>query len=63
MTRVTASIAARMGAALRRYVDRTFERLERAHLKDLERSAGLASNSRELSQRLHRLEVGEMPLP
>jgi hypothetical protein len=48
--------------ALRRYLDRGFARLEREHLKDIERSVGLAKNSRELSQRLRRLEAGEVPL-
>jgi hypothetical protein len=63
MARVTASIATRVGKALLRHVDRSFERLQRAHLNDVERSAGLARNPRELSQRLHRLEIGQIPLP
>lgn len=48
--------------ALRGLVDRLFERLEREQLKDVERSVAGATNERELSQRVHRLEAGEAPL-
>lgn len=51
-----------IASALRRLVDRLFERLEREQLKDVERSLAPAKNERELSQRVHRLEAGEAPL-
>lgn len=47
--------------ALRGLVDRLFERLERAQLRDAERALAGAANERELSQRVHRIEVGEAP--
>jgi hypothetical protein len=47
---------------LRGVIDRVFESLERAKLKDLERSIARAANEREVSQRVHRLEAGETPL-
>lgn len=48
--------------SLRGLVDRLFERLEREQLKDAERSLAGASNERELSQRVHRLEARDAPL-
>lgn len=48
--------------AVRGLLDRLFESLERAKLKDLERSIARAANEREVSQRVHRLEAGEAPL-
>jgi hypothetical protein len=48
-------------AAVRAWIDRLFETLERAKLKDLERSIARAANEREVSQRVHRLEAGEAP--
>ena len=51
-----------IASALRGLIDRLFERLERAQLKDVERSLAAATNERELSQRVHRLEAGEAPL-
>ena len=48
--------------AVRGLLDRLFGRLERAQLKDVEHSIAAASNERELSQRVHRLEAGEAPL-
>lgn len=48
--------------SLRGLLDRVFERLEREQLKDAERSLAGASNERELSQRMHRLEARESPL-
>ena len=45
-------------SAVRGVVDRLFERLEREQLKDVERSVAGAANEREVSQRVHRLEVG-----
>jgi len=51
-----------IAGAVRGLLDRLFERLERAQLKDVERSIAAASNERELSQRVHRLEAGEAPL-
>lgn len=47
---------------LRGLIDRLFENLERAKLKDLERSIARAANEREVSQRVHRLETGDVPL-
>ena len=52
---------ASMSSALREWVDQLFESLERAKLKDLERSIARAANEREVSQRVHRLEAGETP--
>jgi hypothetical protein len=49
-------------STLRGVIDRVFESLERAKLKDLERSIARAANEREVSQRVHRLEAGEAPL-
>ena len=46
---------------VRAWIDRLFETLERAKLKDLERSIARAANEREVSQRVHRLEAGEAP--
>ena len=46
---------------VRGLLDRLFETLERAKLKDLERSIARAANEREVSQRVHRLEAGEAP--
>ena len=46
---------------LRALLERLFESLERAKLKDLERSIARAANEREVSQRVHRLETGEAP--
>jgi hypothetical protein len=46
-------------SALRGLMDRLFESLERAQLKDLERSIARAANEREVSQRVHRLEAGD----
>ena len=46
---------------LRALLERLFESLERAKLKDLERSIARAANEREVSQRVHRLEAGEAP--
>jgi hypothetical protein len=48
-------------SAVRAWIDRLFESLERAKLKDLERSIARAANEREVSQRVHRLEAGETP--
>lgn len=48
-------------SALRGLVDRLFERLERAKLADAERAVARAANEREVSQRVHRIEVGEAP--
>jgi hypothetical protein len=50
-----------VGGRLRELLDRLFEGLERAKLKDLERSIARAANEREVSQRVHRLEAGEAP--
>ena len=47
--------------AVRAWIDRLFETLERAKLKDLERSIARAANEREVSQRVHKLEAGEAP--
>ena len=47
---------------VRGLLDRLFETLERAKLKDLERSVAQAANEREVSQRVHKLEAGEGPL-
>jgi hypothetical protein len=47
---------------VRGLLDRLFETLERAKLKDLERSIARAANEREVSQRVHKLEAGEAPL-
>jgi hypothetical protein len=49
-------------SAISRWIERLFEGLERAKLKDLERSIARAANEREVSQRVHRLEAGEAPL-
>jgi len=49
-------------SAARAWIDRLFETLERAKLKDLERSIERAANEREVSQRVHKLESGEAPL-
>ena len=49
-------------SAVRKLIDRLFESLERAKLKDLERSIARAANEREVSQRVHRLETGDAPL-
>jgi hypothetical protein len=49
-------------SAVRAWIDRLFETLERAKLKDLERSIERAANEREVSQRVHKLEAGEAPL-
>lgn len=57
MSSGTASIA----SALRGLIDRLFESLERAQLKDVERAVARAANEREVSQRVHRLEAGEAP--
>ena len=46
---------------LRALLERLFESLERAKLKDLERSIARAAHEREVSQRVHRLEAGEAP--
>ena len=51
-----------VASGVRGLLDRLFERLERAKLKDLERSIARAANEREVSQRVHRLEAGESPL-
>jgi len=51
-----------VASGVRGLLDRLFERLERAKLKDLERSIARAANEREVSQRVHRLEAGEAPL-
>jgi hypothetical protein len=48
-------------SAVRAWIDRLFESLERAKLKDLERSIERAANEREVSQRVHRLEAGDAP--
>jgi hypothetical protein len=48
-------------SGLRALLERLFESLERAKLKDLERSIARAANEREVSQRVHRLEAGETP--
>jgi hypothetical protein len=48
-------------SGLRDLLERLFESLERAKLKDLERSIARAANEREVSQRVHRLEAGEAP--
>ncbi|MGB2818810.1 MAG: hypothetical protein WBA53_06230 [Burkholderiaceae bacterium] len=45
---------------LRGLIDRLFENLERSQLKDLERSIARAANEREVSQRVHRLEAGDV---
>jgi hypothetical protein len=47
---------------VRSVLDRMFESLERAQLKDLERSIARAANEREVSQRVHRLEAGDVHL-
>ena len=47
---------------VRGLLDWLFETLERAKLKDLERSIARAANEREVSQRVHKLEAGEAPL-
>jgi hypothetical protein len=47
---------------VRTVLDRVFESLERAQLKDLERSIARAANEREVSQRVHRLEAGDVHL-
>ena len=49
-------------SAMRGLLDRAFERLERAQLKDAERSVAGAANEREVSQRVHRLEAPDTPL-
>ena len=46
---------------VRGLIDRLFENLERSQLKDLERSIARAANEREVSQRVHRLEAGDVP--
>jgi hypothetical protein len=46
---------------MRALLELLFESLERAKLKDLERSIARAANEREVSQRVHRLEAGETP--
>ncbi len=51
-----------IGITVRGLIDRLFESLERAQLKDVERSVAAASNEREVSQRVHRLEAGQSPL-
>ena len=51
-----------IGGAVRSLIERLFESLERAQLKDIERSVAAASNEREVSQRVHRLEAGAAPL-
>ena len=48
-------------SGLRALIERLFESLERAKLKDLERSIARAANEREVSQRVHQLEAGETP--
>jgi molybdopterin converting factor small subunit len=48
-------------SGLRALLERLFESLERAKLKDLERSIARAANEREVSQRVHRLEAGDTP--
>ena len=47
---------------VRGLLDRLFETLERAKLKDLEWLIARAANEREVSQRVHKLEAGEAPL-
>lgn len=51
-----------IASKVRSVLDRMFERLERAQLKDLERSIARAANEREVSQRVHRLETGDVHL-
>ena len=51
-----------VAGGLRGLLERLFESLERAKLKDLERSIARAANEREVSQRVHRLEAGEASL-
>lgn len=51
-----------IASKVRSMLDRMFERLERAQLKDLERSIARAANEREVSQRVHRLETGDVHL-
>jgi len=51
-----------LAGKVRSLLDRMFERLERAQLKDLERSIARAANEREVSQRVHRLETGDAHL-
>ncbi len=51
-----------IASKVRSVLDRMFERLERAQLKDLERSIARAANEREVSQRVHRLEAGDIRL-
>lgn len=58
MSNETSSVVGAVSGLL----DRLFESLERAKLKDLERSIARAANEREVSQRVHRLEAGEAPL-
>jgi len=55
------NMEASKSSAVRAWIDRLFETLERAKLKDLERSIARAANEREVSQRVHRLEAGEAP--
>src|SRR5512137_1161337 len=50
-----------VASGLRALLERLFESLERAKLRDLERSIARAANEREVSQRVHRLEAGESP--
>ncbi|MGE5160616.1 MAG: hypothetical protein ACM3O5_03840 [Betaproteobacteria bacterium] len=50
-----------VAGGLRGLLERLFESLERAKLRDLERSIARAANEREVSQRVHRLEAGETP--
>jgi hypothetical protein len=56
------SATSTIGGTVRSLIDRLFENLERAQLKDIERSIAAASNEREVSQRVHRLEAGHAPL-
>ena len=51
-----------IASKVRSVLDRMFESLERAQLKDLERSIARAANEREVSQRVHRLETGDVHL-
>ncbi len=51
-----------IGSRVRSLIERMFESLERAQLKDLERSIARAANEREVSQRVHRFEVADVHL-
>jgi hypothetical protein len=56
-----ASTSSRSIAPIKWLLNRAFERLQRARLADIERSLSSTSNERELSQRVHRLESGDVP--